>query len=83
VNDKMNAAIDIDLLEKMVREGQADQAESVYQRVNDWLNDQAQIGEDTGLLLRGDLFQRGQRACVDYIIQRALTHLSKRAPRTA
>jgi hypothetical protein len=82
MNGKTNAAIDIDLLEKMLREGQADQAESVYQRVNDWLNDQAQAGEELGLFLRGELFQRGQRACVDYIIQRALTHLSKRAPRT-
>jgi hypothetical protein len=73
----MNAAIDIDLLEKMLREGQADQAEPVYQRVNNWLNDQAQVGNALGLMLRGELFQRGQRACVDYIIQRALTRRSQ------
>jgi hypothetical protein len=72
VNDKRNAAVEIDLLEKMLREGKADQAEAVYHLVNDWLNDQVQTGEDLGLMLRGELFQRGQRACVDYIIQRAL-----------
>ena len=76
MNEKMSAAVDIGLLEKMLREGQADQAESVYQRVNSWLADQEQGGEDIGMMLRGELFQRGQRACVDYIILRALRRQS-------
>ena len=77
MNQKMNAAVDIDLLEKMFREGQAEKGEAVYQRVNDWLNDEAKAGEKIGPLMRGELFQRGQRACVDYIIQRALARRSQ------